>query len=322
MVTEKSQMAHRGKLNPLLAVLLGVLSAALGLAPWIIMRAELPVQNLSLSGGIPEPAPWALLPFGQYEVLRLLALLYFGGLIAGMTTRYLVARGWMVSSLGVTAGLLAVQLLAFFQSLTQVVYSIGLDRGLAQFYVVGMSLLILLSILLAFTGFRLLTRASRAAAAPALVFGAMLFVPWAGLLLRFGKIPPLIVGWVSFDTLITILLLSAALIFAASQPGRWQLSWAISLVGIWLFVIVVGSLQHVIGSRAILSQGPEQMFSAFVWAANLNGYYSRSGLLLVVATVVVASLGLLAVRSLSSRNEKIPDKEPQSETPDSEPYSY
>lgn len=316
MDTENRQVEQLVRLNSWRAVLLGAICAVVGLAPWLIAGPELPVQNLWLSGSTPDPAPWALLPLGQYEILRILALLYFGGLFAGMVTRLVTSRGWVVSSLGVTAGLLAVQLAAFFQSLTQVLRGIALDRGLAQFYVLGLSLLVLLCLALSIGGFRLLVRVSRAATGPALCLGAMLFVPWIGSLIRLGNVPPLVSGWVSWSTVITIILLSVALVFVASKSGRWTLSWGISLVGIWIFMILLGSLQAVTGSRAILSQGPERILRAAIDAAALNGYYSLTGLMIVGAALLLACLGLLALRSFASGGRIFISKDNESEISD------
>ena len=71
----------------LLGSLLGILAGLLGLAPWLISGARLPLQNLWGTEVLPEQMPVSLLPLSQYKLTTLVAFLTAGGAVAGLAVR-------------------------------------------------------------------------------------------------------------------------------------------------------------------------------------------------------------------------------------------
>ena len=67
--------------------LLGILAGLLGLAPWLITGAQLPLQNSWATEVLPEQMPVSLLPLSQYKLTTLVALLTAGGAAAGLAVR-------------------------------------------------------------------------------------------------------------------------------------------------------------------------------------------------------------------------------------------
>lgn len=112
-----------------IGVSIGLVAAFLGLGPWLVTGARLPLQNLWASEALPQDMPFVLLPISQYETTTILALLVTGAALAGFGQRWwgsaVGARTWAVA-LGV--GL--VQVLALTQSLVEVARGLGLtDPG-------------------------------------------------------------------------------------------------------------------------------------------------------------------------------------------------
>ncbi|MBT2533692.1 hypothetical protein J7E83_16480 [Arthrobacter sp. ISL-48] len=121
----------------MMALLVGLLAGLLGLAPWLITGARLPVQNLWGSDVSPGQMPLALLPLSQYEATTLVALMMTGAATAGLAVRrWFPARRHLATWCAAT-GLLAVQVAATIQAFT--VVSNGLAAGpMSGLYVAGL----------------------------------------------------------------------------------------------------------------------------------------------------------------------------------------
>ncbi|MCO4255463.1 hypothetical protein [Pseudarthrobacter cellobiosi] len=70
-----------------LALLIGLLAGLLGLAPWLVTGAQLPLQNLWGAEVLPQQMPLSLLPLSQYGLTTLVALMTVGGAAAGLAVR-------------------------------------------------------------------------------------------------------------------------------------------------------------------------------------------------------------------------------------------
>jgi hypothetical protein len=168
----------------------GVLSGVVGLLPWIVTGMRLPLQNLWATSTVdPADMPVALLPFSQYSVGLIGAMLLVGGAVAGLAVRLLGERrglpGRLATVLAVT-GLLVVQLVALVQ--TAVVTGAGLrtDRSIgtgasisaAQVYLVALMAGTLLAIALAVVLLVVLARTAPGVAVVAVAVGALAAGTW------------------------------------------------------------------------------------------------------------------------------------------------
>jgi iron complex transport system permease protein len=168
----------------------GVLSGVVGLLPWIVTGMRLPLQNLWATPTVdPADMPVALLPFSQYSVGLIGAMLLVGGTVAGLAVRLLGERrglpGRLATVLAAT-GLLVVQLVALVQ--TAVVTGAGLrtDRSIgtgaaisaAQVYLVALMAGTLLAIALAVVLLVVLARTAPGVAVVAVAVGALAAGTW------------------------------------------------------------------------------------------------------------------------------------------------
>lgn len=168
----------------------GVLSGVVGLLPWIVTGMRLPLQNLWATPTVdPADMPVALLPFSQYSVGLIGAMLLVGGAVAGLAVRLLGERrglpGRLATVLAAT-GLLVVQLVALVQ--TAVVTGAGLrtDRSIgtdaaisaAQVYLVALMAGTLLAIALAVVLLVVLARTAPGVAVVAVAVGALAAGTW------------------------------------------------------------------------------------------------------------------------------------------------
>ncbi len=94
--------------------------AAIGLAPWLLTGARLPLQNLWADQSDYNSMPHALLPWSQYAITQLWGALVVGWLVAGAA--WSLGRGPHAhrSRRASAVGVLAVQLLAVCQTVVTV----------------------------------------------------------------------------------------------------------------------------------------------------------------------------------------------------------
>lgn len=156
---------------------IGAGAAIVGLLPWLITGARLPLQDLWAANTLPARMPIGLLPFSQYTATLLVAVLVIGAAVAGIAGRAVPARhpGW--AWLALLGGVLVVQLIALVQ--TAVTISRGLRPGSqSTWYLAAMVGGSVVSILLGVALVALIARAPRAGALWALGFAAIAFGSW------------------------------------------------------------------------------------------------------------------------------------------------
>lgn len=130
----------------------GALAAVVGLLPWLITGGRLPLQNLWATDTVQMPL--ALLPFSQYSLTLIVAVVVVGSALAGLAVRLGGRRG--IGPLGAALGAVAVQLVALVQSAVTVagglregtasdVYLTALVGGTAGSIVVGAVVLLLIA---------------------------------------------------------------------------------------------------------------------------------------------------------------------------------
>jgi len=110
-------------------LLLGIGLAVIGLLPWLITGLRLPLQNLWATETRPEQMPRVLLPFNQYAVVLIIAVLVIGA-AAGLCSRALRPRLARRGVWAMGGGVLLVQLAAVLQ--TAIVVQGGLSERRAS----------------------------------------------------------------------------------------------------------------------------------------------------------------------------------------------
>ncbi|SFS03831.1 hypothetical protein SAMN04487846_1711 [Microbacterium sp. cf046] len=279
------------------ALPIGIGAAIIGLVPWLLRGARLPLQNLWERDTLPGAMPIALLPFSQYFVILIFSLLVVGAAVAGIAGRALRVRGWGLVLLLV--GVLLVQVTATVQ--TANVVRDGLqDRLESSVYLIalvgGTGLSILVGILVTV----LVARAPRAGALLGLTVGAIGMASWTGAL-----IDPTGVGAGPLAGMLVILpwiapvLTGVAIAWAGVNTAGRVLAALASLVLIWVAPAVTTAIFNALGSRVLIRSGTDMIdYGLGVFQAAL--LTPELALRPIIATVVVAAVGLV-IRALVTR---------------------
>ena len=282
------------------ALLAGAVAAVVGLAPWLIGGARLPVQNL-WEGGIPAEAPVVLLPFSQYMVTSIFALLVVAGALAGVAARALVSRGGgRAPALWMGGGLLAVQVLAVVQ--TVAVVGAGLqDRQDSTVYLAGIGGGVVACLLISAGAFLLIALAPRAGALFGLSTGAIA----VGLWLPIAIVDP--IGSTSVQmwllrafTYVMPILVGAAIVWTGVRTVGRVVSALVSLALVWLAPPLTTAVSSALGTR-ILARDLAGMLE---YGAGIFGQYATDATLVrepVALAVAVAVVGLVVREVLGRR---------------------
>ncbi|MBP2269003.1 hypothetical protein J3A64_004467 [Pseudarthrobacter sp. PvP004] len=258
--THESEKRPRGAASSAaLGLLIGILAAALGLAPWWISGARLPLQNLWATQVIPGQMPMALLPLSQYEVLTIVALLTTGGAAAGFAIRvWSPVRRRLVTWCAIV-GLLLVQVAATVQSFE--LLGQGLMRGtLAQYYRAGLMAGVICSILAAVVALLLIASKSTVATT---IGGGLMAVPftswaveWVVGVVGHTNVPiavPSIAHW------LPAIVVGCALAWCGVRPLGRLAAWVLNLAFLWVIPAVFTAVQSVLGTRVIAGDIPEMV---------------------------------------------------------------
>lgn len=290
------QATTRGRIG---AVAVGVVSASVGLLPWWVTGARLPLQNLWATNTLDMPI--ALVPFSNYEVLTAAALFIVGagiaGLIAGFTPALRARRWWVI------LGASGVQLIALVQ--TAIVTRAGLrDDGESALYFGVISALLALSLIVAFATAVLCSKPFGSSASvgitgrwapPGWLIGTTLFVSfiidwvWAWLVAfaPFQDYPTMMVvtPWVA------PLGVGLAIILTGIHTTGRIVAALSSLVILWLLPAAVAATVFTLGSRAMLREWQSAIeYGLQVFREAL--FTPEVSLRPVVGAIVIATIGL------------------------------
>ncbi len=275
----------------------GALSAVFALLPWLITGARLPVQNFWSE--IPTSLPVVLLPFSQYAVSLVFALLMTGAAVAGTAGRLLDARSARWGTTTLVAGVVVVQLPAVVQ--TALVLSTLLpDQDIALVYLGGLTGGALVTIMLGILATALIARAPRAGAVIGLTAGAIALGSWlAALIVPFGSIPD---GYPFLLTLVqwvAPVLTGAAIAWAGVRtPGRIVAAVG-ALLLVWIAPAAMTGLANALGARVYAGMIGEMLdygWRVFLLALTTPELALRP----ILATLITAAAGL-ALRGLIAR---------------------
>lgn len=244
--------------------LLGIAGAAVGLAPWAVQGLRLPLQNLGTADAS-APAPLVLLPFSQYQVSLLAALLVGGGLIAGLVARALPGTRSTAQRVLLLAGLLVAQAAALVQTATttgdalqrrseSTLYLALLVGGSAAAILLGAGVLLLA------------TARSRAAMVAGVALAAPLSSSWVGaLLLLPGPGWTAVTPWTSAVLLALPLVAPVGVGVAVASAGLRSAgriaAAALGALSLWVGPALITALTSAVGTRAY-ARDPRAMLDA------------------------------------------------------------
>lgn len=283
-----------------MALPLGIVAAMVGLLPWWVGGARLPLQDLWEGAVRPGSMPITLLPFSQYFVILVFSLLIVGAAAAGIGGRILRVRGWGVVLL--MTGVLLVQITATAQ--TTLVVRDGLQERLeSTLYLFGLLAGTSLSILVGIIVTLLIARAPRAGALIGLTIGAIGMASWTSALMDPTGIGagPLAVALVIVPWIAPVLTGIAIAWTGVNTAGR-VIAALLALILIWVAPAVTTAVAGALGSRVMIRSGGD-LVDYGVGVFQLALLTPELALRPIIATVVVAVLGLV-VRMLMVRRRR------------------
>lgn len=227
----------RRQLSPAIWLAIGAGGALVGLLPWLVTGARLPLQNLAADQSTTD-TPFALLPFSQYFLTTIVALLVVGGAAAGIAGRAWAGRRPRFGTLALVGGVLAVQLIAGVQSTVVTVGSLERSSR-TTIYAAAVVAVIVVSLVMSTLVLLLIARAPVPGAAIALSLAALVSANWVGAALR--------------DT---FLLGPNELVQVASSVLRWMPAVLVGCASAWCGFRTAGRIAAVVVSVAALWIGP------------------------------------------------------------------
>ncbi|GAA5202330.1 hypothetical protein GCM10025773_25200 [Microbacterium jejuense] len=315
-----------GRCVPLWACgLIGLGAFLVGLLPWLATGMRLPLQNLWAASPGPDAMPVALLPFSQYYLTDLFALIVVGSVVAGIVARALrprLARGG-IAVLG--GAVLLAQIVAIAQSAALV--SAGLQqRSESALYLGALVAVCVLSLLLGAGALALIALAPRGGALIGLTIGALAATSWLGGFLRPLLLtgPDWLIGIASALQWVAPVLVGVSIAWAGVNTVGRVLAAVVSLVLLWIVPAGMTGVSAAAGSR-VLAHDVRGMIDYAVGVFQMALFMPELALRPILVAIVVAALGLLlrwaVTRShRSTEPEPVPSSEPDhTPTPTGEP---
>ncbi|QDP96387.1 hypothetical protein FOE78_11170 [Microlunatus elymi] len=276
----------------------GVLAAVIGLLPWLITGLRLPLQNLWAVETPAERMPIALLPFSQYKLSLMLALIIFGSALAGLFARTAPAGVRGRASLSSLAGVLLIFVGAGVQS-TVVVYRGLADDPRSTIYLGAVIGVIVVGIVVGLIVLALLAMAPRAGASIGGTLAAIAAGLWLGSVIfadhQSGSV--LINRWLGYSSWLPGILTGLTLAWCGLHSVGRAVAWFFDLLLLWIIPAGLTAMSYGAGSR-VLAQDPAEMVSAslqvFRMALGTDGISLRlAGLAFVIGLIGV---GLRSLR--------------------------
>jgi hypothetical protein len=274
-------------------LLLGVASAVAGLLPWVVSGMRLPLQNLWATETLPGDMPIVLLPFNQYALLLIAALLVTGAAIAGIVTRATRRRRPRFGVTAMLVGVLAVQVVAVAQ--TTAVVRAGLqDRPESDLYLAALIAVATVSVLVGVLVMLLVATAPKAGAMIGLSIAAVAFGPWCSRLLvpsgsvAAAEIAPLldVIRW------IPAVLVGVAIAWAGVGTVGRVVAAGASLGILWIGPAFITAVANAAGSR-VLARDPALMAEYAVEVFGMALTIPSIALPPLIVAVVVAAIGIV-----------------------------
>jgi hypothetical protein len=285
-------------LRPWIPALIGVAAAAFGLLPWLVTGMRLPLQNLWATESLPDDMPVVLLPFSQYALSLLAALLVTGAAAAGVAARTLRPRMPRLGVVAIFVGLIATQAIAALQTSTVVHRGLDGSRVASDLYFAAVLGVIVLWILVGALAFRLVADAPRAGALIGLAIAAVLSASWvSGLMIALGTAAAdwqlALVGWTRW---VPAVLIGIAIAWCGVGTVGRAIAALASLLLLWIAPAVITGVTAAAGSR-VLAASPADMLDYAVQVTGMALLLPEVALPPIGLAVAVAIGGLLVRRS-------------------------
>lgn len=274
-------------------LLLGAASAVAGLIPWLISGMRLPLQNLWATETLPDDMPIALLPFNQYALLQIVALIVTGAAIAGIVARATRRRRPRFGVAAMLAGVLVVQVAAVVQ--TTLVVRAGLqERPESDLYLGALVAVAALSVLTGVLVMLLVAAAPRAGAMIALSIAAVAFGQWcSSLLVPRGTVPVAeIAPMLDLIRWVPSVLVGVAIAWAGVGTVGRVLAAGASLVILWIGPAFITAVANAAGSR-VLARDPAAMLEYGAGVFGMALTIPTIALPPLIVAVVVAAIGIV-----------------------------
>jgi len=302
---EGDPAGHRRSPGPLLLALIGAVCAVLGLLPWIVTGMRLPIQNVWEGPPPADGMPIALLPFSQYAVTLIIAVLVTGSLAAGAVTRLLRHRtGFRLWP--VVLGVASVQVVALVQTTLTVEDGI-MQRREAVFYVVGLAAGTAFTIALGLVVMILVARAPVGVATVAIAVIAYPASRWiTGLVVPFGSeamATPFQFAVSAYFPWVSAVLFGVLLAWCGLRPLIRIVSWVIALALLWLMPALFTAMGSALGTRVLATRPAEMLdYGVEVFGAAIGGLADQGRLLVVALAIGLVGTGL---RELIARSKGV-----------------
>jgi len=242
--------------HPLVSVLIGLGSAAVGLFPWIVTGARLPLQNLGDVDTDIGNMPIVGLPFSQYLIFQIVAVIVIGAAVAGIVARNIGG------TLPILGGVLLVQVAALVQ--TAVVTESGLrDEPAADLYLLALVAGTVAAILLGVGMLLLIARAPKAGALLAFALAGVALSSWLTALFfpisRFSESSPVTDAFQTVIRYAPAIVVGAAIVWCGLSTVGRIIAAGVSVLILWVAPTVVTAVSAAVGSRILLPYPAEML---------------------------------------------------------------
>jgi hypothetical protein len=294
----------RAPLTSWMPPLVGVAAGIVGLLPWLITGMRLPLQNLWATETLPDRMPIVLLPFSQYALTLIAALIVTGAAVAALAVRATRVRQPRRGVVATFTGLLAAQVVAVAQTATVVRGGLA-DRAASDLYFAAVLAVAVLAILSGAGVFWLIAAAPRAGALIGVAIAAIAFGPWlSGLLVPMGTIPADWLGQLAgYTRWVPPVLIGVAIAWCGLGTIGRVIAAVASLLLLWVAPAIITGVTSAAGSR-VLADVPLEMLD---YAARVTGmalFLPELALPPIISAIVVAVAGL-AVRAVIHRRASV-----------------
>ncbi len=279
----------RSSLSPLVWLGIGAGGALVGLLPWLITGARLPLQNLGEAGTLDMPI--ALLPLNQYFLGTIVALIVVGSAASGLAARILAERRPPGGTRALVGGTLGVQLIAIIQS---VVVTVGvLEQSVrASLYLALLVAVCAVAFAVGVLVLLLVARAPVPGAAIALSMTAVVSGSWLGIALRElflynpSGLSPLADGLLMTLRWMPAVLVGAVIAWCGFRTVGRVVAVVVSVAALWIGPAFFTGVGNAAGSR-ILARNPLEMLDYGVGV-----FWMALGLVEVVLPTLAVALAI------------------------------
>lgn len=282
-------------------LLVGIGGGILGLLPWLVTGARLPLQNVW--DEVPASVPVVLLPYHPYDVTLVAALLLTGAAAAGVAARALGARRGAARIWSTLGGVLLVQVTAVVQTTIATGATMPRDSTEAQIWLAGLTFGASATVLVGVGMTALIARAPRAGAVIGLTVGAIAVQSWVAAFI----VPP---GSISMEypaLLVLVPWIAPVLAGAAiAWAGVGTVGRVIAALGavalVWIGPALITAVWNALGNR-VSWRYPTEMLEVGLGVFRAALLTPELALRPIITVAVVAAVGL-GVRALTTRRQR------------------